>query len=78
MWVNAKGHKFWVKYHFKTEQGIDFLTKAEADRLAGVDGDYHTRDLYEAIERKDYPSWTSECRSCRSTRPRPTASTRST
>ena len=58
MWVNAKGQKFWVKYHFKTEQGIDFLTQAEADRLAGVDGDYHTRDLYEAIERGDYPSWT--------------------
>jgi catalase len=58
MWVNAKGQKFWVKYHFKTDQGIDFLTQAEADRLAGVDGDYHTRDLYEAIERKDYPSWT--------------------
>ena len=52
MWVNAKGQKFWVKYHFKTEQGIDFLTQAEADRLAGVDGDYHTRDLYEAIERE--------------------------
>ena len=58
MWVNAKGQKFWVKYHFKTEQGIDFLTQAEADRLAGVDSDYHMRDLYEAIERKDYPSWT--------------------
>jgi catalase len=58
MWVNAKGQKFWVKYHFKTEQGIDFLTQAEADRLAGVDGDYHTRDLYEAIERGDHPSWT--------------------
>ena len=42
MWVNAKGQKFWVKYHFKTDQGIDFLTQAEADRLAGVDGDYHT------------------------------------
>src|ERR1700683_4393034 len=54
--------KFWVKYHFKTEQGIDFLTQAEADRLAGVDGDYHTRDLYEAIERKDYPSWTLRMR----------------
>ena len=58
MWVNAKGHKFWVKYHFKTDQGIDFLTQAEADRLAGVDGDYHMRDLYEAIERSDHPSWT--------------------
>jgi catalase len=58
MWANAKGQKFWVKYHFKTDQGIDFLTQAEADRLAGVDGDYHTRDLYEAIERGNHPSWT--------------------
>src|SRR5689334_20221723 len=58
LWVNAKGQKFWVKYHFKTHQGIDFLTQAEADRLAGVDGDYHIRDLYEAIERGDHPSWT--------------------
>jgi catalase len=58
MWVNAAGQKFWVKYHFKTDQGIDFLTQAEADRLAGVSGDYHTRDLYEAIEGKDHPTWT--------------------
>jgi catalase len=58
MWVNAKGEKFWVKYHFKTDQGIEFLTQAEADRLAGVDGDYHTRDLYQAIARGDHPSWT--------------------
>jgi catalase len=58
MWVNAKGQKFWVKYHFKTDQGIEFLTQTEADRLCGVDADYHTRDLYEAIERGDHPSWT--------------------
>src|SRR6202050_2724378 len=58
MWVNAKGQKFWVKYHFKTDQGIDFLTQAEADRLAGVGGDSHPRGTFEAIERKDYPSWT--------------------
>jgi catalase len=58
MWVNAKGEKFWVKYHFKTDQGIEFLTQEEADRLAGVDGDYHTRDLFEAIARGDHPSWT--------------------
>jgi catalase len=58
MWVNAKGERFWVKYHFKTDQGIGFLTQEEADRLAGVDGDYHRRDLFEAIKRKDYPSWT--------------------
>ncbi len=58
MWVNAEGEKFWVKYHFKTDQGIECLTQDEADRLAGTDGDYHTRDLYEAIARGDYPSWT--------------------
>ncbi len=58
MWVNAAGEKFWVKYHFIAEQGIEFLTQAEADQLAGSDGDYHTRDLYFAIERGDYPSWT--------------------
>lgn len=58
MWVNAEGQKFWVKYHFKTDQGIDFLTQEEADRLAGADSDYHMRDLYQAIDRGDHPSWT--------------------
>lgn len=58
MWVNAAGEKFWVKYHFKTDQGIDFLTQEEADRLAGTDADYHRRDLFESIARGDFPSWT--------------------
>lgn len=58
MWVNAKGERFFVKYHFKTDQGIDFLTQEEADRMAGIDGDLHRRDLFEAIKRGDYPSWT--------------------
>ncbi|GAB2720636.1 catalase [Halomonas garicola] len=58
MWVNAEGEKFWVKYHFKTDQGIECLTQEEADRLAGEDSDYHMRDLYTAIDRGDYPSWT--------------------
>ncbi len=58
MWVNAKGERFWVKYHFKTDQGIEFLTQEEADRVAGEDADYHRRDLFEAIRRRDYPSWT--------------------
>jgi catalase len=58
MWVNAEGERFWVKYHFKTDQGIEFLTQDEADRLAGEDGDFHQRDLYEAIEGGDHPSWT--------------------
>ncbi|WP_182358589.1 catalase [Tomitella gaofuii] len=58
MWVNADGERFWVKYHFKTDQGIECLTQEEADRLAGADGDFHTRDLYRAIERGEHPSWT--------------------
>jgi catalase len=58
MWVNAAGERFWVKYHFKTNQGIEFLTQEEADRLAGADSDYHRRDLFEAIKRGEYPSWT--------------------
>jgi catalase len=58
MWVNAEGERFWVKYHFKCDQGVEFLTQAEADRIAGEDADYHQRDLYEAIERRDFPSWT--------------------
>ncbi|MGH3828992.1 MAG: catalase [Pseudonocardiaceae bacterium] len=58
MWVNSDGVRYWVKYHFKTDQGIEFLTQAEGDQLAGADGDYHTRDLYQAIERGEHPSWT--------------------
>jgi catalase len=58
MWINAAGEKFWLKYHFISDQGVDFLTQDEADRLAGADGDYHTRDLYRAIDRGEYPSWT--------------------
>ncbi len=58
MWINADGERFWVKYHFKTDQGVDYLPQEEADRLAGADADYHQRDLYNAIERGDDPSWT--------------------
>lgn len=58
MWVNAAGAKFWVKYHFISDQGIEYLTQAEADEIAGRDGDYHARDLRTAINRGDFPSWT--------------------
>src|SRR6201993_3006458 len=57
-WVNAAGEIFWVKYHFISDQGIEFFTQAEADEMAGKDSDYHQRDLYEAIKRGEYPSWT--------------------
>lgn len=54
---NAKGERFWVKWHLKTMQGIKCLTNDEASKIAGEDLDYHRRDLYSAIERKDYPRW---------------------
>jgi catalase len=57
-WIDADSQISWVKYHFISDQGVEFLTQAEADRLAGIDADYHQRDLYEAIKRGDYPSWT--------------------
>jgi catalase len=57
-WINAGGEIFWVKYHFISDQGIQCLTQDEADRQVSVDGDYHTRDLHEAIKRGEYPSWT--------------------
>ncbi|MEV6320601.1 catalase [Nocardia sp. NPDC051787] len=58
MWFNASGQRFWVKYHFKTDQGIEFFTQDEADQMASMDTDYHLRDLWEAIEGGNYPSWT--------------------
>jgi catalase len=57
-WTNAGGEQFWIKYHFKTEQGSEFIPQAEADALAGSDADYHRRDLWQAIERGDHPRWT--------------------
>jgi catalase len=57
MWVHDRGDKFWVKYHFKTDQGVECLTQGEADRLAGEKPDYHRHDLFEAIRDGDFPSW---------------------
>jgi catalase len=58
MWVNAANERFWVKYHFKTDQGVETLTQAEADQIAGEDGDFHHRDLYNSIKAGNFPSWT--------------------
>jgi len=56
--VNASGDAFYVKFHFKSGQGIRNLSVAEADRLAGADPDYSIRDLYNAIAVGDCPAWT--------------------
>lgn len=55
--VNNKNEAFYVKFHFKTNQGIKNLDPATAEELAGQDPDYAGRDLFEAIRRKDYPTW---------------------
>jgi catalase len=57
LWVNAAGEKFWVKYHFHTQQGMEFLSNAEASILSGADADAHRRDLFDAIQRGDFPGW---------------------
>jgi len=57
-WYNEKGESFWIKYHFKTDQGIQNFTREEAERMKGVDPDHATRDLRNAIEKGDFPSWT--------------------
>ncbi|HLS49633.1 MAG TPA: catalase, partial [Actinomycetaceae bacterium] len=57
MWINAEGERFWVKYHFHTQQGEQNMTNEEAERLAGADADFHRRDLYDAIARGEFPTW---------------------
>ncbi|MEN6541358.1 catalase [Parvibaculum sp.] len=55
--INAKNERYWVKFHFKSMQGIENLTDAESTKLIGEDRESHQRDLYEAIERGDFPKW---------------------
>ncbi|KQW08350.1 catalase [Leifsonia sp. Root4] len=56
-WINAAGERFWVKYHFTSNQGNVEIDAAEAELIAGADADYYRRDLYEAIEAGNFPSW---------------------
>jgi catalase len=58
MWVNAGGERSWVKYHFKTDQGIEFYTDADGKAMVSEDPDAHLRDLHDAIAAGDRPSWT--------------------
>ncbi|XLZ68032.1 catalase [Massilia sp. SR12] len=56
--INAAGERHWVKFHFVSQQGVVNLTDAEAAELIAKDRESSQRDLYEAIERGDYPRWT--------------------
>ena len=56
--INAQNERFWVKFHWRSQQGIKNLTDAEAEALIAKDRESHQRDLYEAIERGDFPKWT--------------------
>jgi catalase len=54
---NAKNERVWVKFHFVTQQGIKNLTDAEAESIVAKDRESHQRDLYESIERGEFPRW---------------------
>jgi catalase len=56
--INAANERFWVKFHFRTQQGIKNLSDAEATEIIGRDRESHQRDLLEAIDRGDFPKWT--------------------
>jgi catalase len=55
--LNATGERHWVKFHFRTQQGIENLTDREAQELIGRDRESHGRDLFDAIERGEFPRW---------------------
>jgi catalase len=55
--LNAENQRFWVKFHFKCMQGIETMTNEEAAAVVAKDRESSQRDLYEAIERKEFPKW---------------------
>lgn len=59
-WINANGEIFYVKYHFKTEQGIENFTASEAKSMASEDVDFHRRDLWETLAKGEEASWRLE------------------
>lgn len=58
MWYTDENNYCWVKYHIKSNQGIKNWVNESSIRMAGENPDFATQDLHEAIENKDYPSWT--------------------
>jgi catalase len=56
--INAANERVWVKFHFRTQQGIQNLTDAEAAAVVATDRESNGRDLFNAIEAGDFPRWT--------------------
>jgi catalase len=56
--ISAQNERFWVKFHLRTQQGIQNLSDEEAQELVGRDRESNHRDLYESIERGEFPRWT--------------------
>ena len=56
--INAEGERVWCKFHFKSNQGVRNLMDDEGDQLIAANRESAQQDLYEAIEKGDYPSWT--------------------
>ncbi len=59
-WVNRTGEAVYVKYHFKTDQGVENFTNAEAKAMVSEDPDFHRRDLWETLASGQEASWTLE------------------
>ncbi len=59
-WINQAAERFWIKYHFKTAQGAENFTNAEAKAMTAEDPDCHRRDLRAAIARRECPEWRLE------------------
>lgn len=55
--INDKNERFWVKFHFRCQQGIENLMDDEAEALIGKDRESSQRDLFDAIKAGDFPRW---------------------
>ena len=58
--INASAERFWVKFHFKTLQGIETITNAEAEAIVAKDRESNQRDLFENIQAGNFPKWSFE------------------
>lgn len=58
--INAGGERVWVKFHFRSQQGVHNLTDEQSTQIIGTDRESHQRDLFTAIQRGEFPRWTMQ------------------